>query len=94
MSETTIPGMTERGTLCKTCAEACLKHWPSMTLSDVNDMLWGATAYPMGDCAHNVAMIDEMAEVIGDDWRAACGYADRKMTEDLERCRTKARRTT
>ncbi len=77
-----LPGMLPRGTLCRTCYEACRKHFPSLkTTGEVRGFLWGATGYPTVDCNTVCKHLEEFGRKSGGD----CGLAVAMFNEAVER---------
>lgn len=81
-------GILKAGQLCRTCYEKTRECFPSLTkMSEVNDFLWSATAYPMAECERVCKQLTELGRRADGDCRKAVAIVDQEMREEMDRIR-------
>ena len=65
--------------MCQKCVDAVQKYYPNLPEEDWSRLLWGATAFPMGDAEQIEEQLAELIENTDGSLESALAYADKQM---------------
>ncbi len=69
--------------MCEKCVAAVQKYYPDLPEEDWSDLLWGATAFPMGSPEQIEEQLAEAKDNTDGTLEGALSYADKKMSEAM-----------
>lgn len=71
--------------MCQGCQDAVDRWFPTLSKKEVNDLLWGATAFPMCDPEYLERQLRDIYQAVGTNVNQAIARADQQMFEAHQR---------
>lgn len=72
--------------MCKACANALMKYYPSLPSAEAGSFLMSTTAFPMGDAETIERQLKEMWENTDGTIAAAYAYAEDEFERSMREC--------